>query len=220
MRPGAPFQNTEKPTPGTGSRRMGSRERWITSNFSSHGGPSMKRYSAVCLLMTLAAAAPATLGAQTRALSIGSASSAWHGGAFSGFVARGDLVWREPNHFLYWRASGSFTRLGGGIGASGDRLPAAQIYGLSASAVLSPSVYIVRMPPALAHVAYVAAGPGLYGYRSLTEYRLGWHLGAGLQAPVGEWTLFGEAMGTVLGSNASTTGFSGMLRSVSIGIRR
>ena len=182
----------------------------------------MKRYSAVCILMALAAASPATLGAQSAALSIGSASPTWEAwrGSFSGFVTRGDLVWREPNHFLYWRASGSFTRLGGGMGASGDRLPPAQIYGLSASAVLSPSVYIVRMPPALAHVAYVAAGPGLYGYRSLTEYRLGWHLGAGLQAPVGEWTLFGEAMGTVLGSNASTTGFPGMLRSVSIGIRR
>jgi hypothetical protein len=171
--------------------------------------------------MTLVAAAEATLGAQSKALSIGSASPDWDGsGAFSGFVARGDLVWREPNHFLYWRASGSFTRLGGGPGPSGDRLPPAQIYGLSASAVLSPSVYFVRMPPKLTHVAYVAAGPGLYGYRSYTEYRLGWHLAAGLQAPVGQWTLFGEAMQTALGDNASSAGSPGVLRSLSIGIRR
>jgi hypothetical protein len=181
----------------------------------------MKRRSAVCVLMTLASAAPATIGAQSRALSIGSASPRWEGsGAFSGFVVRGDLVWREPNHFLSWRASGSFTRVGGGMGASGDRLSPAQVYGLSASAVLSPPGYFVRSPK-LAHVPYLAAGPGLYGYRSYTEYQLGWHLAAGLQVPVGQWTLFGEAMRTSLGSSDFSTGFNGsILRSLSIGIRR
>jgi hypothetical protein len=68
---------------------------------------------------------------------------------------------------------------------------------------------------------YLAAGPGLYGYRSYTEYRLGWHLAAGLQVPVGPWILFGEATLTSLSRSDSSTGFpNSRIRSLSIGIRR
>jgi len=171
--------------------------------------------------MALAASAPATVGAQSAALSIGSASPTWEAwrGSFSGFVTRGDLVWRDPDRFLNWRASGSFTRIGGGGGPAG-RLPPAQIYGLSASAILSPPANFARVPK-LAHLPYLAAGPGLYGYRSYTEYRLGWHLAAGLQMPVGQWILFGEATVTSLRRSDSSTGLpDSRLRSLSIGIRR
>ena len=181
----------------------------------------MKRYSAVCILVTLAAAAPATLGAQSTALSIGSASPRWDGsGAFSGFVMKGDLVWRDQNRFLDWRASGSFTQLGGGIGPTGDRLPPAQVYGLSASAILSPPGHFARAPR-LSRLPYLAGGPGLYGYRSYTDCRLGWHLAAGLQTTVRQWILFGEATLTSLNRSDSSTGFpDSRIRSLSIGIRR
>lgn len=141
-------------------------------------------------------------------------ASALRSTTLSGYVVAADLSWRSPSRFLNWRTSASFTGLQGPVAATGTNdLPDAKIYGFTGAAVLAPRGNGL--------LPYVAGGPGAYGYRSYTEYRLGWHAEAGLERAVGNVRVFAEAkLSSFTSDRLSDRVEQARVRSLSIGLRR
>ena len=175
----------------------------------------MARRMLVGFAILVAVVVPRSVRAQNVGLSVGYASplSGLARSSLAGYVVTGDLVWRNPDRLLNWRAGASFTGFGGSLGSTGERTPDAKIYGLDGSLILAPRGNGL-MP-------YVAAGPGLYGYRGATSYRLGWQAAVGLEKPIGRFRLFGEGRLTSFTSERLSDRITeARMRSLSIGIRR
>jgi hypothetical protein len=155
-----------------------------------------------------------TASAQTVGLSVGyaSPSNALSGKWFSGYVVAGDVGRRNPDRLVNWRVRGSFTELSAPVNSMGARLPSSQLYGLAGGVVIAPR--------GTGWLPYASVGPGFYGFRSLTEYHLGWHAGAGLEKGVGPFKVFGEGSLTSFNSMIGVSVGNARVRSFSIGLRR